>query len=84
VYLLTHDIDSGITTNHGPLLGPDGRRVFFTESIAMDDKGDLYSVAWVETLDPERMNAVQSARGDALPDETRDVIYEIQLVRIRQ
>jgi hypothetical protein len=83
VYLLTHDIDSGTTTNHGPLLGPDGRRVFFTESIAMDDKGDLYSVAWVETLDPERMEAVQSARGDALPDETRDVIYEIQLVRIR-
>jgi hypothetical protein len=84
VYLITHDIDSGTTTNHGPLIGPDDRRIFFTESIALDNKGDLYSVAWVETLDPDRMAAVQTARGDALPEETRDVIYEIQLVRIRQ
>lgn len=83
VYLLTHDIDSGITTNHGPLVGSGDRRVFFTESIAMDDRGDLYSVAWVETLDPQRMEAVQRARGDALPAETRDVIYEIQLIRLK-
>jgi hypothetical protein len=84
VYLLTHEIDSGVTTNHGPLIGPRDRRVFFTESIAIDQRGDLYSVAWVETLDPERMEAVQTARGDALPAETRDVIYEIQLVRLKK
>ena len=82
VYLLTYAIDTDTLTNHGPVIGPDDRRVFFTESIALGPDGHLYSVAWVETLDPERMHAIQTSRGDALPAETRDVIYEIQLIRL--
>ncbi|MFP4283787.1 MAG: hypothetical protein ACLFU2_14290 [Opitutales bacterium] len=82
VYLLTYDIETGTVRDHGPVLGPDDRRVFFTESLELGPDGHLYTVAWVETLDPARKAAVQDARGDALPAETREVIYEIQLVRL--
>lgn len=85
VHLLTYPIDdsySGDTIDHGVLVGPDNRRVFFTESIAIHPNGDIYTVAWVETVDETRMAQIQQARGAIAPDETRDVIYEIQLVRI--
>ena len=82
VYLVTYQIDTGITTNHGPVVGPDDRRVFYTESIAIGPDDHLYSVAWVETINPDRMTAIQTTRGNALPDETREIIYEIQLIRL--
>ena len=83
VHLITYDINNGEYRDHGILMGPDDRRVFFTESVAMGLDGHLYSVAWVETLDPERMEQVQAARGFAVPEETKDIIYAIQLVRLR-
>ncbi|NNE35565.1 MAG: hypothetical protein HKN13_10020 [Rhodothermales bacterium] len=82
VHLLTFDIDAGVLTDHGVLIGEDNRRVFFTESIEIGPDDHVYSVAWVETIDPERMELVQAARGLAVPEETEDVIYEIQLVRL--
>ena len=51
-----------------------------SNAIGPDDH--LCTVAWVEALDPERMEQVQSARGFAVPEETKDTIYEIQLVRM--
>lgn len=83
-YLLSYNIDTGQRINHGPLLGPGDERIFFSESIAIGPQGNLWSVAWVEVLDPERAEQVQQARGNALPAETRDVIYEMQLIRIPQ
>ncbi len=82
VYLLTYHIGTGQVTNHGALMGAGNRRVYFTESIAIGVDGHPYTVAWVETVDTERMAAVQAARGLAVPEETRDVIYEMQLVRL--
>lgn len=82
VYLITYDIDTGTYTDHGPVIGPGDRRVFFTESLAIGRDGHLYSVAWVETIDPARMQAVQDARGEAMPAETKNAIYEIQLIRL--
>jgi hypothetical protein len=82
VHLVTYDIDTGERTDHGTLVGKGNRRVFFTESVAIGPDDHLYSVAWVETIDPARMARVQSARGLAVPEETRDLIYEIQLVRL--
>jgi len=82
VHLLSYDIEEGERLEHGTLVGPNGERVFFTESLEMAANGDLYTVAWVETLDPERMKVVQTARGEAAPDETTETIYEIKLVRI--
>ncbi len=82
VHLLTYQIDSGQLTDHGILTSADGRRVFFTESLEVSEDGDLYTVAWVETVDPERQREVQTARGAVAPDETTDIIYEMQLVRL--
>jgi hypothetical protein len=82
LHLLTYQIETGQFTDHGTLLGPDDRRVFFTESIELGPDGNLYSVASVEAIDSVRMAEIQDARGKAAPDETKDVIFEIQLVRI--
>jgi hypothetical protein len=82
VHLLSYDIDTDELTDHGALIGPDDRRVFFAESIALGPDGHLYTVAWVETIDADQMERIQSARGNAVPAETTDVIYEIQLIRL--
>ena len=82
VHLITYAIDTDTYTDHGPVVGPDDRRVFFTESVTIGQDGHLYSVAWVETVDPVRIAAIQDSRGDDLPAETRDVIYDIQLIRL--
>ncbi len=82
VHLLTYDIDSDTVTDHGTLMGPGDRRIFFTESLAIGPDDHLYTVAWVETIDETLMKRVQSARNAAVPEETDDVIYEIQLVRL--
>jgi hypothetical protein len=82
VHLLTYQIDQGEFVDHGILTTPDGRRVFFTESLALSPAGDLYTVAWVETTDPARQVAIREARGEAAPDETKEAIYEMQLVRL--
>jgi hypothetical protein len=81
VYLIEYGIDSQTTINHGPIIGPNDERVFFTESLTVGADGHLYSVAWVEVLDEGRAIQIQQARGDALPAETKDVIYEMQLIR---
>lgn len=82
VHLLTYQIETDRFVDHGILTSADGRRVFFTESLAQSPEGDLYTVAWVETLDPARQARIQSARGAAAPDETPETIYEMQLVRL--
>ncbi len=82
VHLITYNIDSEEFVDHGALIGPNERRVFFSESLELAPDGSMYSVAWVETIDPERMAEVQAARGLAVPEETKDAIYEMQLVRL--
>ena len=80
VYLMEIDRE-GTVENHGPLMTTDGRRVFFTESLEQGPDGRLYSVAWVETVDPARRATIQRIRGNATPDETAGVVYEMLLVR---
>lgn len=82
VHLLTYVIDTGEFRDHGPILGQDGQRVFFTESIEIGADGHIYTLAWVETIDENRMAVVQRARGLAVPEETDDAVYEMQLVRL--
>jgi hypothetical protein len=82
VHLVTYQTDTGEFIDHGTLIGLDERRVFFTESLELGPDGNLYTVASVEVIDPVRMSQIQTARGKAAPDETKDVIFEIQLVRI--
>ncbi len=82
VHLLTYQIDSEEFEDHGILTTPQGRRIFFTESIAIGADDRLYTVAWVESTDPKRMTKIQAARANAAPDETDEIIYEMQLVQL--
>lgn len=82
VHLLTYNIDSGEFIDHGALVAPGNRRVFFTESIEIGPDDHIYSVAWVETTDPNRMTEILSARKNAAPEETDEVLYEMLLVRL--
>lgn len=82
VHLLTYRIDTDQFHDHGALVTRTGRRIFFTESVEIGSDDHIYSVAWVESIDPSNKERIQSARGEAAPDETEDVIYEMQLVQM--
>ncbi len=84
VHLLTYQIDSKSFMDHGPLTLETGRRIFFTESIAMGADGHLYTVAWVETIDPTQGKKIRAARRQAGPAETDEIAYEIQLVQLEK
>ena len=79
---MTYAIDTGDFTDHGPLVASGHGRVFFAESLEMGPDGRLYAVAWVEAVDPATREAIQQARGKAAPEETDEVIYEMQLVQL--
>ncbi len=81
VYLFTYAIDTGRMVNHGPVLTKDGRRVFFTESLCIGADDRMYTAAWVEALDPERVKAIGEARAFG-PAETQRMVYEIMLVQL--
>jgi hypothetical protein len=81
LYLLTYDIDLKKLTNHGPILSRDGRRVFFSESIAIGKDDRIYTVAWVEATDPARREEIAKARAFG-PAETAQTVYEMLLVRL--
>lgn len=82
VHLLTYRIDTEEYQDHGTLVTNTGHRIFFTESVAIGPDDRIYTVAWVETNDTATMNEIQTARARAAPDETDEVIYEIQLVQL--
>ena len=82
VHLITYQIDTGVFEDHGILTTPDGRRIFFTESVTVGQDGHIYTVAWVESIDPDQRIKIQSARHEGVPVETEDNIYEIQLVQL--
>lgn len=82
VYLLTYNIESGKFTDHGPVFTNDDRRVFFTESLEIGPEGHIYTVAWVEITDPDRIEMLQKERKAGAPAETEKMVYEIQLVQL--
>jgi hypothetical protein len=82
VHLITYAIDSGTFKDHGPLVTHSGQRIFFVESVELGPDGHLYSVAWVETSDPDRKATIQAARSEGAPAETDEVVYEMQLVQL--
>ncbi len=82
LYLLTYSIDEKKLINHGPIFSPDKRRVFFAESITIGRDDHIYSVAWVEVVDPERVRDLNSARTEGSPAETKGMVYEMLLVQL--
>ena len=67
--------------NHGLVIGPNRRRPFFAESLAIGPDDRLYSVAWVEVTDPDQRSTIIAARAYG-PEETEGMVYEIQLLRL--
>ena len=82
LYLLTYNIDDKKLINHGPIFSSDKRRVFFAESIAIGKDDHIYTVAWVEVVDPERKKTLTSARTEGSPAETKGMVYEMLLVQL--
>ncbi|HPA46863.1 MAG TPA: hypothetical protein PK395_13940 [bacterium] len=82
LYLITYQIDSDTYTNHGPIFTENMDRVFFSESIAIGADDCIYTVAWVEVSDPNRIQTLQAARKSGAPAETEKMVYEMQLVRL--
>ncbi len=82
LYLLTYDIDENRLTNHGPVIAENQRRVFFSESIEIGPDDHIYTVAWVEVTDPERIATIREARKTGAPAETEKMVYEILLTRL--
>lgn len=80
--LITYEIDKDKYTNHGPIFSADKRRVFFAESIAIGLDDHIYSVSWVEVTDPERAQTIQAVRTEGTPAETKEIAYEILLIRL--
>lgn len=81
VFLFTFDMETETMVNHGPLISPDGRRVFFTESLCIGSDDRIYTVAWVEVADPARRAEIAQARKTG-PVETERMVYEVMLVRL--
>jgi hypothetical protein len=82
VHLVTYEIDHDRYTDHGTLVTADGGRILFTESIEIGQDGHIYTVAWVETTDPERKKEVARARNIATTGEHEGVAFEMQLVKL--
>ncbi len=80
--LITYEIDKAKYTNHGAIFSADKRRVFFGESIAIGTDDHIYSVAWVEVVDPVRAKSLQQTRADGTPAETKEMVYEMMLIRL--
>ena len=82
IHLVSYAIDEDRYTDHGRLTSADGRRVYFTESIEIGADDHLYTVAWVETIDPARVREIRAARALGTPDEQQESIFEMMLVQL--
>jgi hypothetical protein len=65
-HLLSHDVDRGVTRDHGRILTADGREALYAQTLAMTSDGQLASLAWVElpTADHARFFATGPAKID--------------------
>jgi hypothetical protein len=84
VRLVSYQIDEQRYTDHGRLTTADGRRIFHTESIEIGSDDRIYTVAWVETIDPNRAAKIRDARALGAPDEQQEAIFEMMLVQLPQ
>ena len=81
-WLTSYDIDNGIFREHGPLETTAGERVLMAESLAADPQGNLYSLAWVEPVDPAVRASCDELRRQASPPLPRARVYRMMLLRI--
>ncbi len=82
LYLYTYAIDEKKFTDHGPIFTTDGRRVFFSESIAIGRDDHIYSVPWIEVTDPGRREILIGARKEGAPAETEKAVYETEILQL--
>ena len=83
-HYVTYDLATKKRTDHGPLMAPGERRVCHADTLAILPDGRLFSLAWVETVDPARIEAMKSiAQGRPLYSKIiNGPYYEVQLVEL--
>lgn len=84
VHYVTYDLATKKRTDHGPLMASGGRRICHADTLAMLPDGRLFSLAFVETVDPARIQELEShTQGKRLSLKLKDgPYYEMQLVEL--
>jgi hypothetical protein len=80
VHLLTYDISRKTLHDHGPIYEEKGKALMFTQSCAVADNGDVYTVGWMEA-EKQSFDELLKLRENG-PSETRSFAYVMALVRI--
>jgi len=84
-HYVTYDLATKQRTDYGPLMAPGDRRVCHADTLATLPDGRLFSLAWVETVDPARIEEMKSmAVGRKLYSKMKKngPYYELQLVEL--
>jgi len=85
-HYVTYDLATKKRIDHGPLMVAGDRRVCHADTLAILPDGRLFSLAWVETVDPARIEEMQSlalSQGRRLYSKIRNgPYYEVQLVEL--
>ncbi len=84
-HYVTYDLETKKRTDHGPLMAPGERRVCHADTLAILPDGRLFSLAWVETVDPARIKEMKAlAQGRRLYSKMKKdgPYYELQLVEL--
>ncbi len=83
-HYVTYDLATKKRTDHGPLMAPGERRVCHVDTLAILPDGRLFSLAFLETIDPARIQEMEShTQGRRLSLQlNKGPYYEIQLVEL--
>ncbi len=84
-HYVTYDLATKKRTDHGPLMAAGDRRVCHADTLAILPDGRLFSLAWVETVDPARIKEMKAlAKGRRLYSKMKKngPYYEVQLVEL--
>ena len=84
VHYVTYNLATKERIDYGPLMAADERRICHADTLAMLPDGRLFSLAFVETIDPARIQEMEShAQGRRLSLQlNQGPYYEIQLVEL--
>lgn len=83
LHLMTYDINKDVLVDHGVLVGPNDRRIFRTQNLEIAPDGSLYTAAWVEVIDPDRIDRLMASRGNYATIGRNKTVFEVQLMRFR-
>jgi hypothetical protein len=82
-HLITYNTRSAKRTDHGPLTAPGGRRIIHADTLAIMPDGRLFTLAFVELIEPLRLWQVREhGRGHGSYRSVGGAVFEMLLVEI--